>query len=273
MGLQDDVLIVDCRHDLMNPDAGAKAYAEGHLPGAAFLQLDRDLSGPMTGQNGRHPLPDPQAFAACLASLGATEKTLIVGYDASAGVYASRLWWMCRWIGHLKCGVLDGGFQQWVAADGPLSVEPFTPKAPGKITVRPSLAPLWTVDHVQAWVDAGSDQEIAYLIDARASERFRGDVEPLDPIGGHIPGAINRVFVNNLDSKGCFKPASQLREEFKAIIGDQDPMAVVHSCGSGVTACHNLLAMEIAGLPGSALYAGSWSEWCSNANRPIAKGD
>ena len=267
------MLLVDCRQDLMAPGAGARAYAEGHLPGAAYLDLDQDLCAEKTGSNGRHPLPSPDAFAAVLASLGATEKTLIIGYDASAGVYASRLWWMCRWIGHLNCGVLDGGLQAWMAAEGPLSTEPFQAKSSGRISVRPSLAPLWTTDLVAAWVNAGSDKEIATLLDARAPTRFRGEEEPFDPVAGHIPGARNRVFTDNLDDKGCFKPASVLREEYLSMIGDLDPMTVVHACGSGVTACHNLLAMEIAGLPGSALYAGSWSEWCSDPSRPVATGD
>lgn len=267
------MLLIDCRYDLMDKEAGARAFVDGHLPGAAYMHLQHDLSGDPTGSNGRHPLPDPRAFAAKLAALGATDSTLIVGYDASAGIYASRLWWMCRWIGHLKCAVLDGGLQAWLAADGPLTQEPFKPESQGRLSVRPSLAPVWTVDHVAAWVDSGSNTDIAYLIDARAKERFRGDVEPIDRVGGHIPGAINRVFVENLDGKGCFKKPSELREAFLAIIGDQDPMAVVHSCGSGVTACHNLLAMELAGLPGSSLYPGSWSEWSADPQRPVARGD
>ena len=270
VGIQERLLIIDCRHDLSNLDAGARAFADGHLPGAAFINVETELAGDKTGVNGRHPLPDPKAFAAQLAALGANDTTLIVGYDASAGMYASRLWWMCRWIGHLKCAVLDGGLQAWLAADGPLSTEPFHASGPGKMVVRPSLAPLWTVDHVGAWVEAGSDPAIAIVIDARAPERFRGEIEPHDPVAGHIPGASNRVFTDNLNTQGCFKPASKLREEFLALIGDQDPMAVVHTCGSGVTACHNLLAMEAAGLPGSALYAGSWSEWCSDRSRPVA---
>lgn len=273
VGIPDEVLVVDCRHDLMDHSAGARAYAEGHLPGAAFLAIETDLSGPQTGSNGRHPLPDPNTFAACLASLGAREQTLIVAYDASGGMFASRLWWLCRWIGHLKVAVLDGGLQKWIAMDGPLSEEPFKAARRGSISVRPSLCPVWTTDHVSAWVDAGADGEIATLIDARAGERFRGEVEPLDPVAGHVPGAMHRAFVDNLDpATGCFKLPSKLREEFLALIGEQDPMSVVHMCGSGVTACHNVLAMEAAGLPGSSLYAGSWSEWCSNPSRPVATG-
>jgi len=272
VGLREPVLLVDCRHDLMNPDAGAQAYREGHLPGAAFLSIDHDLAASKNGANGRHPLPSPETFAACLASLGANENTLIIAYDASGGMFASRLWWMCRWIGHLKCGVLDGGLQQWIANDGPLSTEPFKAKSKGRVSVRPSLAPLWTVEHVQAWVDAGSTRAIATLLDARAPERFRGETEPLDPVAGHIPGATSRAFIENLDSTGCFKSAQQLRDEFLALIGEQDPMDVVHMCGSGVTGCHNILAMEIAGLAGSALYAGSWSEWCSDPGRPVGLG-
>lgn len=257
----------------MDHSAGARAYAEGHLPGAAFLAIESDLSGPQTGSNGRHPLPDAATFSACLASLGARETTLVVAYDASGGMFASRLWWLCRWIGHLKTAVLDGGLQKWQAMDGPLTTEPFKAKRRGTMSVRPSLSPIWTTEHVSAWVDAGAENDIAILMDARAPERFRGEVEPLDPVAGHIPGAINRAFVDNLDpATGCFKPPSQLREEFLAILGEQDPMAVVHMCGSGVTACHNILGMEAAGLAGSALYAGSWSQWCSNPARPVAKG-
>lgn len=270
--MRERVLVIDCRHDLTDPEAGRRAYEQGHIPGAAFLHLDRDLSGPVNGRNGRHPLPDPKQFADTLAGLGADENTVIVAVDASAGIYAARLWWMCRWIGHLRCGVLDGGMQQWLAADGPLSTDAFVMPARGRLTVRPSLAPLWTIDHIEAWVRSGSDSDVAQLIDARAPERFRGDVEPLDPVAGHIPGACNRVFAHNLDVGGRFKQASQLREEFESLLAGRDPMAVVHTCGSGVTACHNLLAMEVAGLAGSALYAGSWSEWCSDPQRPCAKG-
>ncbi len=271
--MRERVLIIDCRHDLTDPDAGRRAYEQGHIPGAAFLHLDQDLSGPTNGCNGRHPLPDSKRFADTLAGLGADEGTVIVAVDASAGIYAARLWWMCRWIGHLRCGVLDGGMQQWIAADGPLSNDAFVMPARGRLAVRPSLAPLWTVDHIEAWVKGGSDSDVAQLIDARAPERFRGDVEPLDPVGGHIPGASNRVFAHNLDVGGRFKQPSQLRDEFERLLAGRDPMAVVHTCGSGVTACHNLLAMEIAGLAGSALYAGSWSEWCSDPQRPFARGD
>ena len=272
MGIREEVVLVDCRCNLTDPDAGARDYAQGHIPGAAFFSLTDDLSTIKTGTNGRHPLPSPEEFAARLAGLGATEKTLVIAYDASGGMYASRLWWMCRWIGHLKCGVLDGGIQAWQAEGGPLVTEPFQSKGAGRITVRPSLSPLWTVEHVKAWVDAGSDQELALLLDARAPERFRGEQETLDPVAGHIPGARNRPFTENLAPGGCFKKPSELHAEFTALLHGTDPMSVVHSCGSGVTACHNLLAMEIAGLHGSSLYAGAWSEWCSDRSRPVATG-
>lgn len=272
VGINEPVLIIDCRHDLTDHSAGARSFAQGHLPGAAFLSVEDDLSAAEKGVHGRHPLPQAEAFAATLASLGANENTLIVGYDASAGVYASRLWWMCRWIGHLKCAVLDGGLQNWLAQDGPLTTDAFKAKSKGRISVRPTLCPWWELAHIQAWVEGGSDPEVACVLDARAAERFRGEVEPLDPVAGHLPGAINRPFALNLDATGCFKPASQLREEYLKILGDRDPMCVVHTCGSGVTACHNLLAMEVAGLAGSSLYPGSWSEWCSDASRPVAKG-
>jgi thiosulfate/3-mercaptopyruvate sulfurtransferase len=274
-----DLILIDVRHDLNDPTAGLRAYAQGHLPNAAFLSVDEDLSGPPSpGNGGRHPLPAPKDFAKRLEALGATEDTLFVAYDASGGIFAARFWWLCRWIGHLRVGVLNGGIQAWIGAGGPLQTDDYKPVVQPKadrgepLRVHPTACPRWSLDMVQTWVSAGSHSEIAILLDARAPDRFRGEVEPFDPVAGHIPGAYNRPATMNLDASGRFKPATELREEFLALIGDQDPGAVVHSCGSGITACHNLLAMEAAGLLGSALYPGSWSEWCGDSARPVAKG-
>jgi thiosulfate/3-mercaptopyruvate sulfurtransferase len=274
-----DIILVDVRHDLNDPTAGLRAYAQGHLPNAAFLSVDEDLSGePGPGNAGRHPLPRPEDFAARLRELGATEDTLLIAYDSSGGIFAARFWWLCGWIGHLRVGVLNGGIQAWVAADGPLQTEDYKPpekKASDRgeaIAVHPSACPRWNLEMVETWVKTGSLPEIATLIDARAPDRYRGEVEPFDPVAGHIPGAQSRPATLNLDATGRFKPASQLREEFLQLLGEQDPSAVVHSCGSGITACHNLLAMEVAGLVGSALYPGSWSEWCGDSARPVATG-
>ena len=258
--------IFDCRHDLSSSDAGRAAYDTGHLPGALHLHLDHDLAGPMTGRNGRHPLPDWRVVAARMAELGVNTQTQIVSYDDQGGVYAARFWWMLRWIGHDKVAVLDGGIAAWQNAGFTLDTD--VPVF-GIGNLRPLLA------HRNAYLDvdeisANLDSKIFQLLDARNAERFAGHNETLDPVAGHIPGALNRFFKNNLDpASGCFKSSDALRAEFSALLGDVDAHAVVHQCGSGVTACHNLLAMEIAGLNGSRLYPGSWSEWCSDSSRPI----
>lgn len=265
VGLQEEVVVIDVRHDLDDPLAGLRAYAEGHLPNAAFLSVDEELSGPPTpGNGGRHPLPDPEAFAKRLAELGVTEKSLIVAYDAGTMMYAARLWWLCRWIGHLRVAVLDGGLPAWVRSGALLSVGEFKPRRAGALPVRPCLSPRWTLNMVREWVKTGSKPEFAVLLDARGEARYRGEVEPYDPVAGHIPGAINRPAGHNLGPDGKLKSREQLQDEFHAILGDTDPMAVVHTCGSGISACLNLLAMETAGLGGSALYPGSWSEFCSS---------
>jgi thiosulfate/3-mercaptopyruvate sulfurtransferase len=272
VGHEGPLLLIDVRHSLSDPTAGIMAYAKGHLPGAAFLSLDEELSGdPTPGNGGRHPLPQPEAFAQRLAELGATEDTLLVAYDDQGGLFASRFWWLARWIGHLKVAVLDGGLKAWVDSGGPLKADEFKASKAGKMSVRPSLCPRWNLEMVEAWVAAASNPDIAVLVDARAAERFRGEVEPIDPVAGHIPGAINRPYSHNLDDQGRFKPPSALRDELTAMLGEADPTSVVHSCGSGISACHNLLAMEAAGLVGSALYPGSWSEWCGRAS-PAARG-
>lgn len=259
-------LIVDVGFDLADTSAGERAWAEGHLPGAHYLHLDRDLSAEKTGTNGRHPLPDRDAFARSMAALGLSKGRQVVVYDAQGGMYAARLWWMLRWIGHADAAVLDGGRQAWIAAGGALTAA--VPAAqPGDFAIGAPLVGQLDADALQA--SLGNVR----LLDARAPERFRGEIEPLDKQAGHIPGAANRLFKLNLDADGIrFKPAAQLRAEFEPLLGAAGPGAVVHQCGSGVTACHNLLAMEHAGLAGSRLYPGSWSEWSADPARPIAKG-
>ena len=255
--------VFDCRHQLADPAAGEAAYTAGHLPGASFLHLDRDLSGPTTGGNGRHPLPDPQRLAARLAAAGVSNATQVVAYDDAGGMIAGRLWWLLRWLGHERVALLDGGIQGWQAAGRPLSRTVPQP-APAVFAAAPRD---WVVDAetVLANLDGGE----LCVVDARSPDRFRGENETLDRVGGHIPGARNRFFRDNLDADGCFRPAAELRREFSALLAGVAPAQVVMQCGSGVSACHNLLAMEIAGLPGARLYAGSWSEWCSDPARPV----
>lgn len=260
-----DWCIVDVRHQLADVGYGERAYGEAHLPGAFFLHCDRDLSGPLNGRNGRHPLPDPEVVAGRLAALGIGRQTQVVAYDDGNGMIASRLWWLLRWLGHDAVAVLDGGWAAWCQAGGALSAE--RPSAvPGDF--EPRLRP-WTVDVND--VLAGLDSPGRRLVDARAADRFRGENETIDPVAGHIPGASNRFFGDNLAADGCFKPAAELATEWRALLAGDAPAAVVHYCGSGVSACQNILAMEIAGLPGSRLYGGSWSEWCADPARPVAR--
>jgi len=259
-------IIFDCRHDLANPGAGEAAYAAAHVPGARFLHLDRDLAGPMTGSNGRHPLPDPQQFAGKLAAAGVNADSQVVAYDDTGGMYAARLWWMMRWIGHPAAAVLDGGWKTWLAKGYAASSDIPLPRA-GDLVISPNPIAV-DADFLLAHLhDPG-----VRVVDARAADRYRGENETLDPVGGRIPGALNRFFRDNLDADGCFRPAAQLHADFSRVLQGAAPKTVVHQCGSGVTACHNLLAMEIAGLAGSRLYPGSWSEWCADPARPFATG-
>ena len=262
--------IFDCRHDLKQLDYGAQAYAKGHIPGAQFLHLDRDMSGAKTGRNGRHPLPAAQAFAVKMGACGVGVDTQVVAYDNEGGIFAARLWWLLRWLGHRRVAVLDGGLAGWKRAK--LALEEGLPLvAPVQFGVRADTACAVPVDTDLVLAHLGADDLL--LVDARSPERFRGEKETLDPVGGHIPGAINRFYFNNLDDDGCyFKPAGEMRREFEALLGGRGARSVVQQCGSGVTACHNLLAMELAGLSGSRMYPGSWSEWCSDPARPIVTG-
>ena len=257
--------IIDCSFDLSDVAAGERAFAAGHLPGAVYANLDHDLAGPKTGRNGRHPLPARADWAATLARLGVTPARAVVVYDAQGGMYAARAWWMLLWAGHRSVSVLDGGIAAWKAAGGALEAGAVAPVAP------PTAYPLG--DSLVASVDADALLKSlgrVTLLDARAGERYRGEVEPLDKRAGHIPGARSRFFKDNLDPQGRFRPAAELRDAFEAF--GAAPAQVVHQCGSGVTACHNLLAMEVAGLSGSALYPGSWSEWSADPARPVAVG-
>ncbi len=259
-------VVFDCRHDLANPDSGGQAYASAHIPGARFLHLDRDLAAPTTGKNGRHPLPDPQVFTRTLGAAGVDSSKQVIAYDAQTGVYASRLWWMLRWLGHENVAVLDGGYAKWTGERRPVTSAVPQP-APARFAGQARAISVGVDEVMRSLGQSGR-----ILIDARASDRYRGENETLDPVGGRIPGSLNRFFRDNLDSNACFKPAAELRQAFAALLGDAPPDAVVHSCGSGVSACHNLLTMEIAGLSGSRLYPGSWSEWCSDPSRPTEKG-
>jgi len=261
-------VLLDCRFSLDAPEQGEHAYRNGHLPDAHYLNLDYHLSGTKTGDNGRHPLPDGQRLAVDLGAQGISADTQVIIYDDAAGIYAARAWWLLRWLGHESVAVLDGGLAAYLAAGGQLDTEP--PKRHTRLfNARAALAHAVTVDEV---VDNLTSDAFT-VVDARAAERYRGQNETLDPIGGHIPGAKNRFFRDNLDQNSCFKSPEQLRHDWLQVLGTEtESDTVVHQCGSGVSACVNLLAMEVAGLGGSRLYPGSWSEWCADRARPIAVG-
>lgn len=264
-----DVLIVDCRFDLADPDKGEREYLDGHIPGAVFASLDHDLSDLSRQAEGlgRHPLPLESAFNALLSRWGWRTDMQVVSYDAGSGALAAaRLWWLLRLVGVQQAAVLDGGYAAWLAAGLPVESGAAAMHTATRVALRYDVSRL-LIEHA-ALLDGAAGQ----LLDARAAPRYRGDVEPLDRVGGHVPGALNRPFVDNLGSDGRFKSPAQLREEFAAVLGSTAPAQVVHMCGSGVTACHNLLAMEHAGLHGSRLYAPSWSGWVSDPARPVAKG-
>jgi thiosulfate/3-mercaptopyruvate sulfurtransferase len=269
--------VIDCRFDLLNPDAGRNAYLEAHLPGARYADLNRDLSAPVGTHTGRHPLPAPHIFAAHMAELGIGKHTQVVAYDDANGSFAARLWWMLRWLGHDAVAVLDGGLKAWTAAGGELQSGEVVSRTALHGHVEPLILPthpsanavLTTADVEQALRNPKAN---ALLVDARAKERYAGHVEPLDSAAGHIPGALNHPFTANLDADGRFLPAAELKERWQKLLAGRHPEQVIAMCGSGVTACHNLLSLEIAGLTGAKLYAGSWSEWIRDPQRPIAQG-
>jgi thiosulfate/3-mercaptopyruvate sulfurtransferase len=263
------VLVCDCRFDLSDAAAGLAGYLTGHIPGAVHLDLDRDLSARPSGQNGRHPLPDRRAFAGRMAELGLDADKQVVSYDTSGGYYSSRLWWMLRWAGHQAAAVLDGGLAAWTESGLPLATGEERAARRGSFAASPEPAmPVIDVAEIEANLATGD----RLVIDARSAERFRGEPHPLDVRTGHIPGARNHFFQHNLTPEGRFKSPAGLTRDFAAVLGNTPAAKAVHQCGSGVTATHNLLAMEIAGLDGSALYPGSWSEWASDPARPVVTG-
>ena len=262
-------VILDCRHDLLHPTAGSDAFAAGHIQNAQFADIDTALSGPKTARGadftGRHPLPDRNVLLATLRGWGIDDDTQVVAYDGQGGMFAARLWWLLRWVGHAGVAVLDGGLAAWQAQGLPL-VTPVALRPVGKLTEQASLTRTVSVQEIVANLET----QALTVIDARAPDRYRGENETIDPVGGHIPGAKSRFFKDNLQADGRFKSAKELEQAFAGLISTAE--STILQCGSGVTACHNLLALEVAGLPGAALYPGSWSEWCANPARPVATG-
>lgn len=260
------VVVLDARFSLADPAAGERDYLAAHIPGARYAHLDRDLSGHGGRGQGRHPWPDAEAFRARLSAWGVAPGTQVVAYDGGDGAFAARLWCLLRRLGHDTVAVLDGGWARWTALGLPVAAAIPSP-VPARYEARFDAAGLLDADDVRRHLDAGG-----LLVDARAPERFRGEVEPIDPVAGHVPGAVNRPYAANL-ADGRFKPAARLRAEFEALLGGRPAGDLVAMCGSGVTACHHLLAMEHAGLPGARLFAGSWSGWIDDPSRPVATGD
>ena len=261
------LVILDCRHELARPDWGRREFAAAHIPGAVFADLDRDLSSPVTAQSGRHPLPDPATLAAFLGAAGVDANTHVVVYDQDKSAFAARAWWLLRWLGHERVSVLDGGFAAWQDARLPLEHSP-APRTAVRFIARPALEHPITTAEVARELRAGQ----ILLLDARGADRFAGQNETIDPVAGHVPGARNQPFVRNLGADGHLQPAPQLALLWQAALGGTPPAQVVAMCGSGVTACHNLLALQLAGLPGARLYAGSFSEWIRDPARGVATG-
>ena len=262
-----DWIILDCQHDLMQPALGRAEYVRGHIPGAQFISIDHDLAAAKNGANGRHPLPSPVALEALFGHLGIAAGRQVVVYDGTQGNYAGRAWWSLRWLGHDAVAVLDGGLTTWIA-EGRATTATVPPPHPTRFVSRLRTDVQRDADYIVANLDGASMK----IVDARVRERFIGAQETVDPVAGHIPGAVNRFWKDNLAADGRFKSAAELRAEFDRLLGETPAAQVVHQCGSGVSACHNRIAMEIAGLPGARLYPGSWSEWCADPARPVATG-
>jgi len=261
-----DLVVVDCRFNLQQPAAGSRLYAARHIPGAFYADLDRDLSGTRTAELGRHPLPDVGVLQKLLSGFGIGPETRVVVYDEGGGALAARLWWLLRWLGHVQVSLLDGGFAAWCVAGLPVSAEQ-PARRKGRFVARPDSMPVLTTRDIEA---ALGTEEIL-LLDLRAHDRYLGRVEPIDPVAGHVPGAVSAPFSANLGPDGRFRPVEELRRNYSAMLGDRPVAEVVCMCGSGVTACHGIFALELAGWPGAGLYVGSWSEWIRSAGRPVAR--
>jgi thiosulfate/3-mercaptopyruvate sulfurtransferase len=257
------LVVVDCRFNLAIPEEGRESYLHDHIPGAYYAHLDDDLAAPVSQGSGRHPLPEIEQFRLLAGSWGVTPEAQVVVYDQGGGAVAARLWWMLRWIGHPRVALLEGGFRGWKEGGYPLGADIAQPV--------PDPLPAGTPGQHACWISTPAlEKELAgvCLLDARSAERFRGEREPIDPVAGHVPGALNRPFTENLDESGRFHSSEKLRKQFLALPGG-GCRRIVHMCGSGVTACHNILAMEVAGLGASDLYVGSWSEWIRDPSRPV----
>ena len=259
-------VLFDCRHDLTNPDYGDKEYKRNHIVNALFADINKDLSGIKNGKNGRHPLPSPQIFAKWLGAKGVENSSQVITYDDSGGIFGARMWWMLQWLGHKNVALLDGGWQSWLRKGGEI-------ESVSKPLQGTSFRTIIKNNHVsETYLLNNINNPEMCLIDARASSRYEGKDEKIDPVAGHIPGSINRPYEKNLNSQGFFKNKNELRFEFSQLFEIAAKKEVIHSCGSGISACHNLLAMEIAGLPNSKLFPGSWSSWISDPKRPISSG-
>ncbi|MHB1093835.1 sulfurtransferase [Thiobacillus sp.] len=261
-------IVLDCRFTLTDTGAGRQAYEKAHIPGARYVHLDDDLAAPVGEATGRHPLPDPRVLTEKLCQWGVGVNTQVVAYDDSFGSIACRLWWMLRWLGHPGVALLDGGYPKWLREKRPVDAQiPASPK--GDCACLPEPGQIATADDVLHASRSGEQ----LILDARSDRRFSGEDEPLDPVAGHVPGAINYPFDENLDMDGTFLPPDALRENYQALLKGKPASQVIHMCGSGIVTCHNVLAMEIAGLPGSRLYPGSWSEWITDPSHPVATGE
>ncbi len=263
-----DWVIVDCRFNLVQPDAGLRLYHQGHIPGAFYADLDRDLAGERHPDGGRHPLPDPAKLAARLRSFGIGPATRVVAYDEGGGALAARLWWLLRWLGHREVALLDGGYAAWQKTSLPVAVDTPAPRA-GSLVPEPGAMPVVTTNELLLALESGERR----LLDLRARERYLGESEPIDPVAGHVPGAVSVPYAANLAADGRFRAPATLRARYQTVLEGYEASAAACMCGSGVTACQGIFAMELAGLPGAALYPGSWSEWIRDPHRPVAKGD